>query len=269
MSDIPRRCCQMFHSGTWLGLAGLFAVGLLLPAPVWAAPGTVQRTAGVPAFVRFGFYAIFFLSILGTGVILRQIYLVRRNARRDRPPAKLGVVGVDVAWDVGLVPATLTDEQEPMPAEVEEALAELDKYVSPLPPEPRQPLAQAWDEEQGTGVAPAPWEDAEMRRKALESWMRRATPEDAEDLLREGIRLAKAGEKAHAYDVFSTITRLVPDHVEAWLWKGGTALHPQESVRCLQRALELDPDNPRARQGLAWALARLQESEDREEPEME
>lgn len=267
MSNIPRRYYHMFHPVTWSGLAGFFAMGSLLPPPVWAAQGIIQRTAGVPAFVRFGFYAIFFLSILGTGVTLRQMYLARRNARRDKPPAKLGVEGVNVAWDVGLVPATLTDEQEPMPAEVEEALAELDRYVSPVPSEPRQPLAQGG--EQGAGAAPALWEDAEMRRKALESWMRRAAPEDAEDLMREGIRLAKAGEKAQAYDVFATITRLVPGHVEAWLWKGGTALHPQESVRCLQRALELDPDNPQARQGLAWALARLQASEANREPPIE
>ncbi len=153
-----------------------------------------------------------------------------------------------------------------MPAEVAEALAELDRYVSPLPPEPRQPLSVPTSGGSGNEQPPA-WEDTEMRRKALESWLRRATPEDAEDLMREGIRLAKAGEKAQAYDIFAAITRLIPDHVEAWLWKGGTALHPQESVRCLQRALELDPDNPRARQGLAWALARLQASEDDQDPD--
>lgn len=247
---------------------GMLALVSLLPARVFAAQETSYADR-MPAFVRFGFYAILFLSILGTGVTLRQILVARRISRRDEPPAKLGVEGVDVAWDVGLVPATLTEEHEPLPAEVEEALAELDRYVSPMPPEPRQPLEQIPLSASNERSTPVSWEEAEIRRKALESWMRRATPEDAEDLMREGIRLAKAGETAQAYDIFSTVTRLVPDHVEAWLWKGGTALHPQESVRCLQRALELDPDNPRARQGLAWALARLQASEDREEQELE
>lgn len=254
------------HALLWL--MGMLAAVLLLPAPASAAQGT-PHSEGVPAFVRFGFYAILFLSILGTGVTLRQIYVARRASRRDEPPAKLGIEGVDVAWDVGLVPATLTEEHEPLPAEVEEALAELDRYVSPIPPEPRQPLEQVPQSASTEQDTPVFWEDAEIRRKALESWMRRATPEDAEDLMREGIRLAKAGETAQAYDIFSTVTRLVPDYVEAWLWKGGTALHPQESVRCLQRALELDPDNPRARQGLAWALARLQASEDSREQELE
>ncbi|MGC8825869.1 MAG: tetratricopeptide repeat protein [Anaerolineae bacterium] len=265
-----RACqCRRMLPRRWPGLIAALAIGLLLPPYAWAAQGLTPRAAGVPAFVRFGFYAVFFLSILGAGVTLRQIYVARRGARRDEPPAKLGIEGVDVAWDVGLVPATLADEQEPMPAEVEEALAELDRYVSPIPPEPRQPMAPAPKANPEDDAAAVVWEDMEIRRKALESWMRRATPEDAEDLMREGIRLAKAGETAQAYDIFSTVTRLVPDYVEAWLWKGGTALHPQESVRCLQRALELDPDNPRARQGLAWALARLQASEDGQEQELE
>jgi tetratricopeptide (TPR) repeat protein len=268
MSGSVCRCRRMFSRG-WLALAEAFVIWILPPPSAWAAQEITQRSAGVPAFVRFGFYAIFFLSILGAGVTLRQIYIARRGVRRDEPPAKLGVEGVDVAWDVGLVPATLADEQEPMPAEVEEALAELDRYVSPIPPEPRQPMTPAQRANPEDDVITTTWEDMEIRRKALESWMRRATPEDAEDLMREGIRLAKAGETAQAYDIFSTVTRLVPDYVEAWLWKGGTALHPQESVRCLQRALELDPDNPRARQGLAWALARLQASEDSQEQELE
>ena len=239
----------------------------------------LERT-DVPAFVEIGFYVILFLSILGAGVMLRHILLVRsernrgpqKSARVGKPP---GPEGVDVAWDEGLVPVAMNGtEGDALAAEVAEALAELDIYTTPGPEALMSPtqdgavMPTANEIAEATELVPAPSQleesgsTSEIRRKALESWLRRATVDDAEDLMKEGIGLAREGQKADAYDVFSSITHLVPDHVEAWLWKGGLAFHPRESVRCLQKALELDPDNEHAREGLDWAQAKLSAEED-------
>lgn len=253
--------------------------------PVAAEPARVDQP-GVPAFVEIGFYVVFFLSIVGVGAMLRHIVMLRRQRRqpaattqetRGRQTRK--PEGVDFAWDEGLVPITLSDaEGEALAPEVAEALAELDGYqtprstslVSPVPGSPLLPTADeiaAAIEVTPAQQPPASSTASEIRRKALESWLRRAAPEDIRDLMQEGTALARQGHKADAYDVFTTITRLAPEHAEAWLWKGGLAFHPRESVRCIQRALDLDPDNPRAREGLAWALARLSATEEGPLPE--
>lgn len=236
-----------------------------MPAP--AAP-TFSPNVTAPPVVRFGFYAVFFLSILGSGILLGHIFLGRRGrggkgAEELLPPLE------GVAWEENLVPATIATEGEPAPPEMMDAL---DHYGAPAPHLPSPSFfTQAVEKASQSAESPS-FEledhiDEEAQRKSLESWLRRATVEDVAVLvlMEEGIRIAQEGRKAEAYDVFDAITRLVPTHVEAWLWKGGMAFHPEESVRCLQRALDLDPDNVRARAGLAWALARLQEAEDSED----
>lgn len=237
--------------------------------PVSSRPvslGTMDVTTLMPIALS----VVLFLSIMGIGIVWRRIHLLRKAKRQGRPSAM--PEGVKVAWEEGLVPATLGEEEPPVfttsetiAPEAEEALAELERYMAGMAEmsTPTPQVASVPAAEEASAPVPPPSKTApkpaseEMSYKALESWLRRATVEDVEDLMREGIRLAKQGRKAEAYDVFSTITRLVPDHVEAWLWKGGMALHPQESVRCLQKALELDPDNPQAKEGLAWALGKL------------
>ena len=248
------------------------------PLPT-AEPMNLGRTEA-PAYVEIGFYVIFFLAIVGAGVMLRHIFVMRGQRRRAATTQEIrthpskGPEGVDVAWDEGLVPITLSDAQgEALAPEVAEALAELDAYQTPMPeslvsPVPEgQVLPSANDIAAATEFSPATdWPPeatrSEIRRKALDSWLRRATPEDVQDLMEEGIALARQGHKADAYDVFTSITRLVPEHVEAWLWKGGLAFHPREAVRCIQTALDLDPDNERAREGLAWALSNLSAAEE-------
>ena len=241
---------------------------LVPPTP---QPINLGRT-GVPAFVEVGFYIVFFLSILGAGVMLRHVILARREKSKGTQEGthvgkSAGPDGVDVAWDEGLVSVTMNGaEDEALAPEVAEALAELDVYTTPRPDGSVMPTANKITEATEPVSKPSRPEESgstsEIRRKALESWLRRATVDDAEDLIKEGISLAREGHKADAYDVFTSITHLVPDHVEAWLWKGGLAFHPRESVRCLQKVLDLDPDNERAREGLAWALAKLSAEEE-------
>jgi len=100
-----------------------------------------------------------------------------------------------------------------------------------------------------------------IRRKSLEAWLRRAVSEDAPDLMAEGIALDQEGHKAEAYDIFVAVTRLAPGYAGAWLWRGGLSTRLLESAYCLEKVLELDPDNVIARKGLDWTLARLSGTE--------
>jgi hypothetical protein len=77
------------------------------------------------------------------------------------------------------------------------------------------------------------------------------------ELLRQGREAARAGDRLVAYRLFVHVLELDPDSEEAWLWRAGTAEQPDEMVRCLTRVLEINPDNPRARRGLAEVQERL------------
>jgi hypothetical protein len=74
---------------------------------------------------------------------------------------------------------------------------------------------------------------------------------DAAELLLWGQRAARAGDRPIAYRLFSRVLDVDPLNEEAWLWRGGTSDDPGETVRCLERVIELNPANDRARRGLA------------------
>lgn len=76
------------------------------------------------------------------------------------------------------------------------------------------------------------------------------------DLLAEGRDALLAGDKPRAQALFKAVLRTEPEHVEAWLWLGGAHSEQAEIERCLRRALELDPDNQQALDGLAWLASR-------------
>ncbi len=78
----------------------------------------------------------------------------------------------------------------------------------------------------------------------------------AHALLREGIVAGKEGNKPLARRLLREVTELDPRSEVAWLWLAGVAEQPQDAVACLQRALEINPANDRARAGLR--AARLQ-----------
>jgi twitching motility two-component system response regulator PilG len=75
-------------------------------------------------------------------------------------------------------------------------------------------------------------------------------------LLREGIVAGKEGNKPLARRLLRKVTELDPRSELAWLWLAGVAEQPQDTVACLQRVLEINPANDRARGGLR--SARLQ-----------
>ena len=78
---------------------------------------------------------------------------------------------------------------------------------------------------------------------------------------------ARAGDRASAYRLFLEALALEPTDAEAWLWRAGTAAEPAEAIACLERVLELDPANPRARRGLEEVRQRFGPGPAVEQPE--
>lgn len=74
--------------------------------------------------------------------------------------------------------------------------------------------------------------------------------EDARDLRQRGIRAAKAGDKDEARHLLQLSIRLEPDNEAAWLWLASVSRDNRERVFCLEKLLEINPDNETARRAL-------------------
>jgi twitching motility two-component system response regulator PilG len=118
-----------------------------------------------------------------------------------------------------------------------------------------------------TGECGSPYfTTAPPRRRSSQRRWRFIRPDDerkthvsqanATDLLREGIAAAKAGDKAQTRRLLREATLLDPKNETAWLWLAGVSEAPKEALECLQRVLEINPGNDRAREGIK--AARLQ-----------
>ncbi len=219
------------------------------------------------------FFALFTLAVIGAFLMLLRILLrLRRNGKPASPKPAEAATLIASADHVGqddeiLLPTRLSTD-EPLAPEVAAALAELDRYANgatspmalhstaPAPAQEDTAASTAEADQRVSEPQPASPPPAEATG-APEAPTLPMTAADIPALFAEGQSQARAGNHAAAYDLFSAITRLAPDDVDAWMWKGATALHPQEAVRCLQRAVELAPDNERARAGLNWALGSL------------
>ncbi|MEI6047100.1 MAG: hypothetical protein WCS37_22385 [Chloroflexota bacterium] len=77
--------------------------------------------------------------------------------------------------------------------------------------------------------------------------------------LQEGIKLARAGEKVAAEEVFSRILSAKPAYEDALVWKAAVTEDNAAAVDCLKQALKVNPNNRRAQAGLEWAQHRLDE----------
>jgi twitching motility two-component system response regulator PilG len=75
-------------------------------------------------------------------------------------------------------------------------------------------------------------------------------------LLREGIAAARAGDKEQTRRLLREVTELEPDNEVAWLWLAGVAEAHEDALEAIERVLEINPDNDRAREGVK--SARLQ-----------
>ena len=73
----------------------------------------------------------------------------------------------------------------------------------------------------------------------------------ADALCRAGVVAAKAEDRAQAKLWFAEATDLAPRNETAWLWRAGLADSAEEGIELLQFVLAINPNNERAKQGLA------------------
>ncbi len=72
------------------------------------------------------------------------------------------------------------------------------------------------------------------------------------DLLQQGIAAARAGNRAEARALLTRAIEADERNEQAWLWLSGVVDDPNDMRTCLHNVLELNPNNAKARQGLAW-----------------
>jgi lipoprotein-anchoring transpeptidase ErfK/SrfK len=77
------------------------------------------------------------------------------------------------------------------------------------------------------------------------------------DLLRRGEVAAHAGRRGEARHNFRAALTLDPTNVPALLWSAWLSDDPRASLVYIARALERDPENPRAHAALQWARRRM------------
>lgn len=70
------------------------------------------------------------------------------------------------------------------------------------------------------------------------------------ETLDKGIALAKAGDKAQAFEYLKQAVQQEPRNPIAWLWLAGVLDDPQKQRHCLQNVLSIDPSNLAARRGI-------------------
>ena len=75
-----------------------------------------------------------------------------------------------------------------------------------------------------------------------------------EKQLHRGIALAKAGKKPEAKRILGQVVRSNPQSFPAWLWLAGVVETEEQRRYCLEKALQLNPQN----EGAQRALARIQ-----------
>jgi hypothetical protein len=83
---------------------------------------------------------------------------------------------------------------------------------------------------------------------------------DTTKYLELGIEAARNGNKQAARKYLSAVLRADPNSVSALFWLAFVAPSPQASTQLLERVLQLEPDNDRARAGLAWANKQIEAS---------
>lgn len=78
---------------------------------------------------------------------------------------------------------------------------------------------------------------------------------DGRELRQRGIALAKAGDKDEARRLLQQSIRLEPTNEAAWLWLASVARDGRERAFCLNKVLEINPNNEAARQAMDALLA--------------
>ena len=80
---------------------------------------------------------------------------------------------------------------------------------------------------------------------------------DPEQLLQEGIALARSGDKVKSREIMLQVTELDPRNQTAWLWRANCAETPEESLDCLRNSIAINPNHEATRNELPDALVRM------------
>ena len=86
------------------------------------------------------------------------------------------------------------------------------------------------------------------------------TPETHDEVraaLAKAVEAMRQKNKAEAFSWASRAARLAPGLEEPWLIMAAVS-HPQASLQYLNRAIQINPQSQKARQGIIWATKRLQ-----------
>ena len=75
---------------------------------------------------------------------------------------------------------------------------------------------------------------------------------NVEAMVREGINAVKAGNKDEGRALLMKAVELDPYNEEGWLWLSGVVESPEDQRTCLENVLSINPNNDRARQGVAY-----------------
>ncbi len=75
--------------------------------------------------------------------------------------------------------------------------------------------------------------------------------ETIRDMLHKGIQAARGGNPAMARRFLQQVTEQAPENELAWIWLATVAENTEQRRRCLERVLEINPANERAREALA------------------
>lgn len=76
-----------------------------------------------------------------------------------------------------------------------------------------------------------------------------------ENLLQDGMRAARAGQREKARDLLMQVVQADERNEMAWLWLSGVVDDPEDVRICLQNVLDINPNNERALKGIAWLNA--------------
>jgi hypothetical protein len=89
--------------------------------------------------------------------------------------------------------------------------------------------------------------------------------DNIQNQIRTAIQAAQSGNKGIARHILEEVIKEAPENEAAWMWLASVVDTPDERRACLQRVLEINPDNERAQQ----ALSKLPTSPYDEAPEFD
>ncbi len=89
----------------------------------------------------------------------------------------------------------------------------------------------------------------------------------ADNPLQQGIAALKAGDKAQARRLLGRAIQQNPRDEQAWLWLSGAVDTDREKLTCLKKVLKINPENEKARNGIAALEKRRLSAPSESQPE--